>query len=517
MIIVGVRSMEFCRRHGLSDSVINWGFPKDHSLDNVFVTNLNGHEIGRIRMPTMGEYRPSRYSPEAQAYCPQTWFDPILRERAASFKSVILRYRCRLEEFEQSSTGIRAIITDLTSGKRETIRTDYLAGADGHASLVRRQLGIEMRGQAFLDNSINIELNIPNLESLHDKGRAGRWVMVGPEGTWATFISVDGRDLYRITIYNSSDTGTKGVDLDAAIRRAVGLQGFDYAIRSVGHWVRRAVVADRFQDGRVFLLGDAGHTHPPNGGFGMNTGIGDAENLGWKLAAVLQGWGGDHLLESYDLERRAACHRAMSESLANYGRLVGNTALADVDKAGPAGERIRRELGARLVQDNTRAWRPVGIHLGLMYDPSPIVVSDHSERPQDDTVGYVPTSRPGSRAPHGWLPDGRSILDLFREHHVLLRFGRIPRDGSPLIRAARAIGLPIQQHDIADPNLRDLYEAPLVLVRPDGHVAWRGERIPAAVADLVDRLRGAGRPVAARWADDPAPTVQNTTLALAAT
>jgi FAD binding domain len=367
-------------------------------------------------------------------------------------------------------------------------------GADGYASDVRRMLDIPMRGEPFLDNSINIELAIPGLDGLHDKGAAGRYILVGPDGTWATFVTVDGRDLYRITVYVDHRTDAKSVDIPTVVRDAVGRDDVEYQIRSVGHWVRRAVVADRFQDGRVFLAGDAAHTHPPNGGFGMNTGLGDSENLGWKLAAVLRGWGGPGLLDSYDAERRPAGHRAMGESVANYRRLAPDRSLAKIADAGTEGDRRRRSLGKQLVENNARAWRPIGIHLGLSYDPSPIIAPDGSPALADDLVGYVPTSRPGSRAPHGWLPDGRSVLDLFGPSYVLLRFGRLPADGSPLTRAAARVGLPLAQYDISDPDLGALYEARLVLVRPDGYVAWRGDRVQPHVAEMVDRLRGAVAP-----------------------
>ena len=500
MILVSVRSMEICRRLGFSEKVVNWGFPRNRSLDNVFVTGLQGYEIGRIAMPTMGEYGPSRYSPEAQAYCPQTWFDPIVRDFAASQPEVTLRYQTRLESFEQSDRGVRAVVIDLVSGQREYIHADFLVGCDGNTSPVRHALDIAMRGHPHLDNSINVELTIPSLAAHHDKGDAGRFVLVGQEGTWATLITVDGRDLWRITLYGVDETDPKSTDLHVAIRRALG-EGVAYEIKSVGHWVRRAVVADRFQDGRVFLAGDACHTHPPNGGFGMNTGLGDAADLAWKLAAHFAGWGGQWLLSSYDDERRPACHRAMEESLSNYGRLVGGTIFADIEKATMQGDRLRRELGRKLSEDNTKAWRPVGIHLGLSYDPSPIIFADGSPRPEDDRIGYLPTSRPGSRAPHAWLPDGRSTLDLFGRGFSLLRFGRVPVDETPLTRAARRSAFPVAVHDISDRNIADLYEAKLVLVRPDGHVAWRGNSVPSAPDAVLDKVRGATRPAAGRYAN----------------
>lgn len=501
MILVSVRSMEYVRRLGFREKVVDWGFPPDRSLDNVFVTSLNGYEIGRIPMPTMGEYRGSRYSPEMQAYCPQTWFDPIVKDAAREYPHVTLRYRTRLEAFEQDEEGVHALVTDGETGERGLIRCQYMVAADGYNSTVRRHLGIAMRGRPLLDHSVNVELIIRDLHALHDKGDAGRYILVGPEGTWATFISVDGRDLWRITLYGANQIDVRNIDIDAAIKRCIGRDDVEYEITDIGEWVRRAVIADRLSDGRVFIVGDAGHTHPPNGGLGMNTGLGDSADIAWKLAAVLDGWGGDRLLDSYDLERRPACHRAMNESLSNYDRLVGNTVFDDVDKATSAGDRIRNILGERLVGENTKAWRPLGIHLGMTYDPSPLIVPDGTPMPEDDTIGYIPTARPGSRAPHAWLPDGRSILDLFGRRYTLLRFPKhgssVVADSWPLERAMKAQGVPLDVHDVSDLNSADLYEAPMVLVRPDGHVAWRGSHIPGQPAGLVDRIRGARPPIAA--------------------
>jgi 2-polyprenyl-6-methoxyphenol hydroxylase-like FAD-dependent oxidoreductase len=491
MILVSVRSMEYCRRLGVAKECLNWGFPPEHSLDNVFVTSLTGFEIGRVPMPTMAEYGPSRFSPEGQAFCPQTWFDPILRKKALENPNVKMHFGTRLEGLEQSSSGVRATLHDLNSGSKHSIVADYVIGADGYASTVRRLLGISMRGEEHLDNSINVELSIPNLDRFHNKGRAGRYIVLGPEGTFATFITVDGRDLWRITFYCGRDGDPKLFDTKAGIKRCLGRDDVPYEIKSVGYWVRRGVVADTFRDGRIFLAGDAAHTHPPNGGFGMNTGLGDAENLAWKLAAVLHGWGGNGLLDSYDQERRPACHRAVDESLANYRRLVGTTDLTRIADTGSEGERLRRDVGQRLVSTNMLAWQPIGIHLGVIYEPSSLVVSDDTPKPTDDRVGYNPTARPGSRAPHAWIDNKRSTLDFFGTSYVILRFDQVPVDASSLVRAAHRRGIPIQQIDITDRNIVDLYERKLVLVRPDGYVAWRGTRIPADVEGFIDRICGA--------------------------
>jgi hypothetical protein len=248
----------------------------------------------------------------------------------------------------------------------------------------------------------------------------------------------------------------------------------------------------------VFIAGDAAHAHPPNGGLGMNTGIQDAFDLGWKLAARLEGWGGANLLESYDYERRPASARAAEMSLTNYQRLVSAKPNSEIAAPTPQGEAVRRLVGQRLVEENEKSWHPVGVHLGYIYDPSPIVVPDGSPKPPDDTIGYRPTSFPGARAPHVWISPDRSILDLFGAGFVILNFGDQPTEA--LEQAAAKRGVPLKVERIVSREAAELYEKPLVLVRPDGHVAWRSGAAPKDALALIDTVRGAGPRIAARRA-----------------
>jgi hypothetical protein len=238
----------------------------------------------------------------------------------------------------------------------------------------------------------------------------------------------------------------------------------------------------------------------------MNTGIQDAFDLGWKLDAALAGWGGPHLLDSYDLERRPAAARACEMSVMNYRRLTGNTRDPAIEAASEAGAAARARIGRNLVAENEKSWHPVGVHLGYVYHPSPIVVPDGSEMPEDDLVGYRPAAFPGARAPHHWLAPGRSTLDLFGTGFVLLRFA--DRAVGALEAAASRRRVPLRVHGIADNAAAALYGAALVLVRPDGHVAWRGERVPEDALALIDRVRGAASPIAARRAGDQKPAPQ---------
>jgi 2-polyprenyl-6-methoxyphenol hydroxylase-like FAD-dependent oxidoreductase len=501
MLEVGVRTMEFCRQLGIVDEVRNWGWPSSHSLDSVFVTNLNGYELSRLKVSTLAANRASPPSPERTVPCPQTWFDPIVKRCAQSFPTVKLRYQLELEDFVQDGDGVTAIVRDEQTGIREEIRALYLIGCDGTDSTVRALLGIQVRGRPHIDWSMNIYLRIPDFLSSHKTPEAFRYVFVGPKGTWSFLTTVDGKELFRLQLL--------GIDKDALERTDVGAlmrclfdREVSYTVESKVLWVRKMTVADRFRDGRVFLAGDAGHAHPPNGGLGMNTGIQDSFDLGWKLAAVLQGWGGPCLLDSYDLERRPASARATEVSVINLGRLRDGSDDPDIEAATAQGEAARKRVGARLLAENEKSWQPPGAHLGHIYQPSPIVVPDDTPRPMDDAFRYVPTAFPGARAPHFWLSPNRSVIDLFGDGFTLLVFGN--SSVASLEEAARRRGVPLQTRRILDPQAAALYARRIVLVRPDGHVAWRADALPNDCLALIDTVRGSGLNAAARRLDSPA-------------
>jgi 2-polyprenyl-6-methoxyphenol hydroxylase-like FAD-dependent oxidoreductase len=497
MLEVSVRTMEFCRQLGIVDEVRNWGFPMDYPYDNAFVTDMQGYEIGRLRAPSLAEERSTSFSPERGMMCPQTWFDPILQRAARAHNQIEIRHQVRLETFTQDADGVTAVLRDERTEAREVVRADYLIGCDGFASTVRELLGIEIRGERHIDWAMNIYLRIPDFFAQHDKTRAIRYVFVGPEGTWAFISLVDGKDLWRLQFVGLDEDKLRATDVAALVRRCMG-RDIPYSIEDRTLWVRKRTVADRFMDGRVFLAGDSAHAHPPNGGLGMNTGLQDAFDLGWKLAATLQGWGGDGLLDTYDIERRPASARAAEVSLANYRRLGVNARNADILASTPAGDAARAEAGARLVEENRKSWQPTGVHLGYIYHPSPIVVPDGTPKPADDTVGYVPTSFPGARAPHVWIGEGVSILDLFGAGFIVLNFGQVAT--ANLERAAAEVGMPLRVHHISAPAAARLYAAGVVLVRPDGHVAWRGDALPVDCRTLIDTVRGAGLRASARRA-----------------
>jgi 2-polyprenyl-6-methoxyphenol hydroxylase-like FAD-dependent oxidoreductase len=492
MFATGIRTVEFCRRWGFAGKVKDWGFPRDFPFDNVFVTTLVGHELGRIRLPTIAETRPPSCSPEQFAHCPQFIFDPLLAEAARGFPCVTLRYHCRLDSFREEQDGVVVELSDVATGRRERVRAGYLVACDGFTSAVRKSLGIEMTGRPVINRSANIMFSTPNLAAIHDKGNAGRYVLTGALGPWASLVPADGRTRWRLMVHGREDWDADSIDPREAVRRAVG-RDFDFQILNVGNWTRRRMVADRYGYRRVFLAGDAVHVMPPNGGLGMNTGIGDAVDLGWKLSAMHQGWGGTHLMASYEAERRPVGVRACDEAVRNLERFSTKADYSHVLDDTPEGAAARAEIGRRLATVNRMAWdSPLNTHLGYRYDRSPICVPDGEPPPEpEDARHYTQTSHPGGRAPHAWLADGRSTLDLFGRAFTLLRFGPTQPDAAALVAAAETRGVPLNVVTVDQTEIAAIYERRFVLVRPDGHVAWRGDALPVDALALVDRVRGA--------------------------
>jgi hypothetical protein len=298
--------------------------------------------------------------------------------------------------------------------------------------------------------------------------------------------------MWRLMVLDSDGKQTpETVDKAALIGRAVG-KSFDVEHLGLSIWTRRSVVADRYRRGRVLLAGDAVHQLSPTGALGMNTGIGDAVDLGWKLAAVTQGWGGANLLASYDAERRPIGLRNVGMAAEFYLAHEGfDEGLGAIDDDSAAGRTLRAKLGPQLVHEIGRMFRTIGLQLGYRYEGSPIVVPDGTAAPPDHPENFVASARPGSRAPHVTLADGSSTLDLYGRGFVLARLGPDAPDGVEIAAAAKQRGLPLHTVAIEHPGAAKIYERKLVLVRPDGHVAWRGDKPPAGALAMIDRVRGA--------------------------
>ena len=478
---VSTRNMEFCRRWGIAHAVRTEVWKDQRPLDFVYVENMLGRELGRqIRLTqpvSQGDY----HTPEPSAHCPQIFFDPLLAKRVKRQPSVTFAYNTTLDSFEQDAAGVTAALID-ADGKRRRVRARFLVGCDGATGVVRDALGIPLEGLGVVANSVNLFFNSPDLIKLHDKGWARNYRQIDEAGCWAELIPINGEGLWRLTIFDEPESAKNP---DAFLRRMFG-GDFPYEMINVSEWERRDFVAADYRRGNVFIAGDAAHQNSPTGGLGMATGIEESVNLGWKLAAVLQGWGGPRLLDSYLVERRPIALRNVELSTRTFhaiSSIPGRKHGEDASTYAAALEAWKRDLERYTIPDHVK--------MQYTYENSPICVLDGTPAPDPEPRVFSPSTRPGSRAPHVWLADGRTTLDLFDEGFTLLRLGAAPPDASGLLAAARARGLPIREVLVTDVRAAQAYEMPLVLVRADGHVAWRGNLEPADPVAIVDHIRGA--------------------------
>jgi 2-polyprenyl-6-methoxyphenol hydroxylase-like FAD-dependent oxidoreductase len=502
MHAVNIRTMELCRRWSLEQDLRDCGWPKQHPQDIVFLTGMAGHVLGRIPWPSIAAMRPPASSPTFAQRCPQAWFNPILHRFAERQPGVRILWNQRVEHVAQDGAGVVAQAVDVTSGAARRFTGRYLVACDGARSDIREQLGIARETSPTYGYSAEAIIESAELADMTQPILGGRYTLIDRGGVSASLLPYDGRERFRMTLM--AEPAKVGLDdVAAAIRRLAGTDDLSFRFLSdVLPWANRETLAERFRLGRIFLAGDAAHTMPPTGGFGMNTGLLDALDLGWKLAGRLRGWGGETLLESYAHDRRGAVRRTAAMAGAIYRdwfnvkpQLVA--AYDAMQGEGPAATAERQRIGDLMVATFTREFNALGGALGHAYAGSPISVDDGSATPVDDLTSYVPTARPGHRAPHLWLDEKRhlSTLDLFRQNYTLLAFAEeetAQEAAEPFRKAATALGLPLAVRAIAGPQGLDLYGARFALVRPDGHVCWRSDTAPLQAAAVLDVARGAG-------------------------
>ncbi|MDC1295891.1 FAD-dependent monooxygenase [Myxococcota bacterium] len=487
------RSMELFRRWGIADQVAGWGCPDDYPRDTSYCTALTGHMIGTAPLECVRDRIRPESTPEINRKCPQSVLDPLLAKIADETGLVEILYNTSFEGFKEDESGVLVTLRDLRTDSTSIRRSPYLVGCDGAASAVRSAAGIAFEGET-LDYSVSALVRIEGLENYHPLGRAERFLFIGPNGTWANLTSVDLMSLWRFTSLGAdTKLSPEELDLSADLERGFGRDDIPYEILRNVPWRRSQCAAETFRRGRVLLAGDSAHTTSPTGGHGLNTGLGDAAGLGWVLDAMLAGWGGDAMLDAYSSERRSVAIRNSSASTRNYRAWVGGVDYTDVEQDGAHGDAVRKSIAEHLDASLFPEWHSYGVAMGYRYDESPIVIPDGTKPTEDDPSTYIQTARPGHRAPHCERKDGTSTIDLFGEQFILLCFDRGAKTDR-LLSAAASCSMPIRRLTLDEPETAALYERKLVLVRPDGHVAWRGDALPsddAALSELVDRVRGA--------------------------
>ena len=480
-----VRTREHLRRWGIADALRAAApFGVDYPSNVVFATRLSGHRLAHFdNAMYCAPGRNPLYAEHAQ-WIPQYTLERVMRQHLESLPSVQFKMNSELLGFEQSEDAVLATIRDLETGEDHTIEARYVAGCDGGRSQVRELIGARMEGTFGMSRNYNIVFRAPGLAQAHGHGPAIMYWLVnqdvpclmGPMDTGDTwfFMPTGLAPDVKVTI----DTAA------AMIRKATGID-LPYEALSVDEWVAHQVVATHYRDRRVFLAGDACHLHPPFGGFGMNMGVSDGVDLGWKFAAVLQGWGGEALLASYERERRPVHQHVLKEAAANHAKISNALFEPGLEDDSADGQTVRARVGKRIQGAKLSEFYTLGTMLGDRYADSPVVQAvDTALVGQRDFLNYIPNSLPGSRAPHVWLHDGSSLFDHFGQGFTLLATPHAAQaDIDAALAQAQRLRVPLKLLQPDNPAISSLYPRCLTLIRPDQHVGWAGDVWPGA-ADL---------------------------------
>jgi 2-polyprenyl-6-methoxyphenol hydroxylase-like FAD-dependent oxidoreductase len=471
---INVRTMEHLRRWGIAARLRERApLSPEWSKDVVFCTSLTGHELSRFSGVFGLDYDGDRF-PELGQQAPQFVLEELLRDVVGELGDGVLRTGLRVVDLVAEADGV-SVSVEAADGARIRVQAGYVIGCDGGRSAVRAAIGAQYQGEHALRPNFGMVFRAPELAGLVRHGAAVQyWIVnesapavMGPldlEGTW--WIAAMGVD---------AETGTRTAK--EIIAAAAG-QAIDCEVCSRDPWTARMQLADRLHSGRVFLAGDAAHLNPPFGGHGLNTGIGDAVDLGWKLAAVIDGWGAPGLLDSYAIERRPLHRRVIDEAVANMSMLSTELLADNLDADTAAGVRARC-LAAGRIQDTKRAeFHAVDFVLDEDRNGSPFTIAD------------------GGLLPHVWLAPGCSLYDELGPGMTLLRLGHAPDDvaSQSIDVACRDRGVPLRIVTVPGADLRERVGADLAFVRPDQRIVWRGDTAPDDVGVLVDTARGAGHP-----------------------
>jgi 2-polyprenyl-6-methoxyphenol hydroxylase-like FAD-dependent oxidoreductase len=486
------RTMEHFRRLGIADAVRSVGYPAGLPLDSFLVTSLAEPAIAQLRTPSVIEARKQseqandgRWPAEPSQIVSQYALEPLLKDIAENVRGVTVRFNCELLSFEEQEDNVVVRVRDL-DGREETIRTRYLIGCDGGSSIVRAGLGFRLEGQANLGQQMQALFHSEDLFDRIAMGKGAHYYRADDQ--W-TFLITQG-DTHHFSLHAMIDAESA---MPALFESIVGMP-ISYETLYVGKWTMRRLLSNQYASKRTFLAGDSAHLFTPNGGLGMNTGIGDAIDLAWKLAGTLQGWGGKGLLATYEVERRPIGQRNLkaSERAFEARRVWRDLCSAECSAVMKSNDLETRHRLARVWLDEHRKGTSLaGIILGYRYLKSPIISYEGDDDESDQTsYDYIPTTRPGARIPHLWLKDGSAIQDNLREGYALIKCAP-GTEPERLVEAFRLLRCPLHVLDVTDvPHAREIYATNYVLLRPDLHVAWRGNSLPADPEGLAAVVTG---------------------------
>lgn len=492
MDVTNGRSMEHFRRLGVAERIRDKAVPRENCMDVAWVTRLSEWELARFKYPNVHAWREQirQRNDGSQPLEPnmrlsQVVLEPVLRDMLDASPLAEIRFGWALEDFTQDEDGVTVTALEVAAGQRHQISCALLAGCDGGGSVVREKLGFELKGDFNVLRVFMTHFRSPAKDFLQSFGVV--WHYQSPDGS--TLIAQDDREIWTLHAMLPPGTDETAIDPKQIVYRALGRE-FPLEVLQANAWSPHLVVATGSGRGRVWLAGDSVHQLIPTGGYGMNTGIAESADLAWKFAAVLQGWGGPHLLETIDTERRPVAQLSVDASRQNAGvRLQIAQAYDPVIHEDTAeGAAARATFGEFITDLGNAENESLGVELGARYRNSPIICHEDNE-PEWDRIRFIPSTWPGVRAPHVFLESGEAMFDLFGPGFTLLRF--TDTDVDSVVAAAAERGVPLKLLDVRDANARKIYERDLVLVRPDHYVAWRGDAVPADALAVIDQVRGA--------------------------
>jgi 2-polyprenyl-6-methoxyphenol hydroxylase-like FAD-dependent oxidoreductase len=465
---VAARTMEIFRRLGLAEKVRNAGLPADYPHDVSYRTSFTGHELTRIPIPCRRDRFTASDGPDCNWPTPepphrinQIFLEPILFEHAAAQPRIRIINRTSVEDVVVGDSSADVSLRDLETGAVRRLSCRYLIGCDGARSVVRKAIGAELAGDAIVQRVQSTYIRAPDLIGRQQHERAWGTGAINPRRSGMVY-AIDGSERWLLHNYlKPGEDDFDSVDRDACIRTILGVGAdFNYEIISKEDWYGRRLIAEKFRDRCAFIAGDA--------------------------------WAPSGILDAYEAERWPITSQvsrfAMSHAEAEIRRR--GAVPETIEDTGPDGERARREVGDLTYQINVQQYACAGLNFGTYYDRSPIIAYDGSEHPAFTMDSYTPSTVPGCRTPHLWCEGGSSLYDAMGPEFTLLRFNPA-LDVAALEAAAQNRGVPLKVLDIERPATAIFYGGGLVLSRPDQHVAWRGDGLPADPLALIDRVRGA--------------------------
>ncbi len=496
---IASRTMEAFRRLGFVGDIRSAGLPDDYPNDVTVRTRATGYELTRIHLPC----RRTRYTdtsgpdgwwptPEPAHRVNQIYFEPILYAAARSHERIHILNDYRVEEIHQDTEEARLVARNLKSDESLEVRAGYVVGCDGGRSLARRAIGATLHGDEVIQRVQSSFIRAPRLIDIVTKPDAWMSYLYTPERA-GNLVAIDGKELWLVHNYLlPGERDFDCVDRDACIRLLLGVDAsFAYELLAKEDWIGRRLVVDKLRTGRVFICGDAAHLWVPYAGYGMNAGIADAMDLSWQLAAHLNGWAPSSILDGYEIERLPITEQVSRFAMRHaMGAIAERTSIPrNIEDPTPEGAAVRKRIGDAAYTLHVQQFACAGLNFGYFYESSPLIIYDGEPAPGYSMHDYSPSTVPGCRLPHLWLPNGQSLYDLLGRELTLLRFDPSV-DIEPLLAASRRMRIPLKLLDLDLGVIPAPYRNPLCIARPDVHVAWRADRLPAAPESLLATITG---------------------------